>query len=131
MNFRKIAVLALAAALATSFAVNAHAEDNSARVQLGIESVCGQRAHMYDIHNTGNVTSSVLTYRVTAGASEAMPPLYTWVLRLMPLQPGQTFQLYVPRAAWGLKVSVKIDAAPGLDVTQSGPSAMIYPTFCW
>jgi hypothetical protein len=133
MNFRKIAVLALfATTLATTFALTAHADESSARVQLGIQSVCGQYSHLYDISNIGNVASSSnVIYTVKAGASEAMPPLFTWRLRLMPLQPGQTFQLAVPRAAWGLMVSVKIEAAPGLEVTQSGPTAVQFPTFCW
>ena len=130
MNFRKNAVLALfATTLVASFALTARA-DSSAPVQLNIQSVCGHSAHLFDITNNGVATSSMIRYKITASASEVMPALYTWNLFLMPIAPNQTFQVTVPRAAWGLKVKVQIQTTPGVEVT-SAAGAVSYPNLCW
>ena len=90
MNFNlKSASLALIALAGLSLPLVAQAEDNSARVQLGIEAVCGDRAHVFDIRNTGFVTASAVRYRLIARASDVMPALYTWEMTMFPLAPGQ------------------------------------------
>jgi hypothetical protein len=131
MNFNlKSASLALVAVVGLSLPLAAQAEDNSARVFLGIESVCGQRAHIFDIRNTGIVTSSAVRYRLIARASDVMPALYTWELTLFPLAPGQVFHVTAPRGAWGLRLTVEIAANANTVVTQSA-QPITYPNFCW
>ena len=127
---RKSLTLALFAALTLSLPFVAQADTSIDRVTIGIESVCGRGSNVFNIRNTGVVTSSAIRYRLVARASEFMPALYSWDLVLMPLRPSQTFRLYAPSVAFGLKLSLEVDAPAGT-VVNGADTAIPYPNFCW
>ena len=58
-----------------------------------------------------------------------MPALKSWTMPLFPLAAGQVFQLSVPQAAWGLKISISLVSAGA--VLDSAPAATTVPNFCW
>ena len=133
MRFNVNAVsVALLAAVCLSLPFVPNAQDFNSRTRLAIQPVCGDGSHVFDINNSGTATSAVLRYRITARAMESMPALKTWNLVLFPLAPGQAFRLTVPRAAWGLKISVEVfsDAA-ATQVVAATKKATPYPNFCW
>jgi hypothetical protein len=110
----------------------AHADGFIAQRRLAIQAVCGQGDHVFDIRNSGNVTTSILHYKLSARASEVMPAFKTWDLLLFPLAPGAVFQLSAPRAAWGFKLTLEVDGgASGTVVDAPAPKAIPYPNFCW
>ena len=136
MRFNVTAVpAAILAALCLSIPFVAQADDASTQ-PVAVQSVCGQGDHLFDIINTSspittNITTGVLHYRLTARASEYMPAFMTWNLPLFPLKPGQVFQVIVPRAAWGLKVTLEVfsDAA-ATHLLKDTKKTASYPNFC-
>lgn len=131
MNLKSQSLVAALAAICFAVPFTAHADETSnPRVFLGIEAVCGQGSHVFNIRNTGTTTSSMLRYKLIARANEVMPALRSWDLFLTPIGPGQVYQLSVPRSAWGLKLSIEIAADARTQVTQAQKSVS-YPSFCW
>ena len=136
MRFNVTAVpAAILAALCLSIPFVAHADGASNQPSVAIQSVCGEGDHLFNItNNSATSTTSVLRYKLTARASEYIrTPFMTWNLMLFPLAPGQVFRLTVPRAAWGLKLSLEVysDAAATQVIATSGTKAVSFPNFCW
>ena len=133
MRLNQIAApAALFTAIILSLSVVSHANadvNSSVRNHLAVTAVCGQGTHVFDIRNSGASTTSFLYYKITARAADGMPALRTWTLPLFPLAAGQVFQLTVPQAAWGLKVSVEMASAGA--VIDSNAGATAFPNFCW
>ena len=129
MRFIHSVVPALLVAVSLATSVTAHADINAVRNHLAVAEVCGQGAHVLDIRNSGTSTTSFLYYKITARAAEGMPALKSWTMPLFPLAVGQVFQLSVPQAAWGLKISISLVSAGA--VLDSAPAATTVPNFCW